>query len=1659
METKKLFAYWWGFEDTPEDGLIISVYGLDENNDSILLRVNGFKPYIYIELGLEKWTQNILKSISQKWKERYRNIDTIKFVKKKRLYYNHKLLVTDGQETEWQDTTFPFLHVSFDRKNAIYTFEKDMRYNYFVDCIQKKIKVKIHENNASPILQYVCQQDLPTANWIEFKGKRTPKDSQFSSCDYEFTCINTNLKRVKDYNIVPNACIMAFDIEANSTNPDKMPNAKLSGDKIFQISCCIGRVGDKEPRQNILITLGKVNPTLLDPTLKVYECNHEGDVLLRFTRIIQKYNPQVITGYNIFSFDLPYMIERSKLCNVFYDFTIQGYTEACAIEKEIKWSSTAYKNQNFKYLDTHGRLYVDMLPIIQRDYKLDNYKLKTVSDLFVGETKDPLTAKDIFKCYRLGTKVCKTSKEEQIAKNAISIVGKYCVQDSVLVFKLFNNLQTWVGLVEMATTCNVPIFTLYTQGQQIKVFSQIYKECLAKNYVVEKDGYIAKDDEKLTGAIVLDPIPGIYDKITPFDFTSLYPTTIIAYNLCFSTLVRDDEPIDDKYCHIIDINEHKNCIAEGGMVSLYNSSVPIEKLYNLKRVLTHEGRYEKATNWYNQGKQECLRLEFDNGRNLTCTPDHKLLTQSRGWIEAGQLNLKDVVQCGIMYPQIECESGPFDFYIDDTLSFSLKTRQDIDKFMAYSRLLGYLNFDGSRYQYIVKVSNKMDAQGIIHDVKLVTGLDVEYLPGGAIHLPMTFHKNVLHNYMSNGIPFYLLQETCPQALLTEFLGGLFSNSPLFPNVVGSDIIGVSVIATTNLNWIRHKLEYSYGIKSIIEGDTLTIEKESVSEFYRLISYRYNTLKQYRLEMIVNYMRYKTKLPFWKKISFKMYLERIGGNVIFSTTTLEKIPVYYSKVTKSQFAGVLRVYDISVPSDSSFVCNGIVVHNCDHDTTTLKKDLKNITCQDYRYRFLKEPKGIVPTLLEDLLSARKHTRNQQKAIKKEMETATSEKKVELQLLYNVLEKRQLAYKVSANSVYGAYGTRKGYLPFLPGAQCTTALGRMNILRAGKYIKEHYKAKLVYGDSVAGNTPILYKLDDDSVDIKEIQNLGRYWVSYEQFKSDEDGLEQKEQCFINEPMRVWTTSGWKLVRRIIRHRTNKQMYDILTPQGYITVTEDHSLLQKDTLQPITPGSVQYMDLLLHHDWPLDVYEFDVLQSTRTETPRPITEDEAYLLGFASGSIVKDDVITSPYANNLDKLCSYLGDKVERKNIVSVVIKQDADMYKKCMHGSGVPFAILNAGFEIKVDYITGYLNANNGLLLCKTPLLAQGIYYLLKSLGITELTLVKTDKGIIIQQVYTPNVYTTIREIGECDDFVYDIETEDGTFHAGVGELVVKNTDSVYVNFPTQSEGSFEQLWDFCEQVESEINSLFIKPMHLSFESAIYDRFFILTKKRYVCLKADRNGKISDKLMIRGVLLTRRDNAPLIRDIYKQTIMSIFYKENGVKIVDNILDHIQKMFTRQHDLSVYIITKSIGEVSDYKIKPLAEDEKKREKRLKDLKCTEQEYMTKALPANIQLAEKMRRRGKFVSASQRIEYVITNPKHHMAKQFNKIEDVEYVREHSDVVQIDPLYYLKLMSKSMDEVLFVGLKLKDLVTQQYKDRLLKHKMLEELNGYFGNNYRVINT
>ena len=69
----------------------------------------------------------------------------------------------------------------------------------------------------------------------------------------------------------------------------------------------------------------------------------------------------------------------------------------------------------------------------------------------------------------------------------------------------------------MAKICNVKPIDIFTQGQQIRVYSQVYKLCLKDNTVVETDVYHCDENERYTGAIVFDPMAGLHEYVVPLD--------------------------------------------------------------------------------------------------------------------------------------------------------------------------------------------------------------------------------------------------------------------------------------------------------------------------------------------------------------------------------------------------------------------------------------------------------------------------------------------------------------------------------------------------------------------------------------------------------------------------------------------------------------------------------------------------------------------------------------------------------------------------------------------------------------------------------------------------------------------------------------------------------------------------------------------------------------------------------------------------------------------------------------------------------------------------------------------------------------------------------------------------------------------------------------
>ena len=550
----------------------IRIWAIDKQNKPICIHVKDFNPYVYMELPEHiDWSNNnyynrLCDTIDNicKWKS-YKPISK-KVVKKKKLYYANL-------DSNHNYKTFHFLLLTFKHTKHINSLKYKLKeVNNKINVIGiGELELKLHEYTANPILQLTSQQNIPTAGWISFKGKEIEEESCDTYSYKEYTVKHTNIIKNDNLDTIPQPYVLSFDIEVNSNNINKFPTGEHINDKIFQISCVFFVQGTNK-YERILLTL--FNPKPIKHT-KIISYNSETQLLIGFRDLIIKKNPQLILGYNILNFDMPYMIKRSQgICNCFDKFSIMSSIKnyKCNI-KQIKWSSSAYRNQEFEFLQTPGRIFIDLLPIVRRDYKFDNYKLKLVSDFFLGETKDPLEAKDIFRGYRMGM------VDDEKGQKMLGIVGKYCIQDSVLVGKLFEKIQTWVGLFEMAKTCNVPIIYIFTMGQQIKVYSQVYKRCLHNNFVVENEGYIPNDDEQYTGATVFPPVPGLYDRVIPFDFASLYPTTIIAYNIDYSTLVTDDN-IPDEMCNVIEWEDHVGCEHdESDKVGKFNQIICAKRKY------------------------------------------------------------------------------------------------------------------------------------------------------------------------------------------------------------------------------------------------------------------------------------------------------------------------------------------------------------------------------------------------------------------------------------------------------------------------------------------------------------------------------------------------------------------------------------------------------------------------------------------------------------------------------------------------------------------------------------------------------------------------------------------------------------------------------------------------------------------------------------------------------------------------------------------------------------------------------------------------------------------------------------------------------------------------------------------------------------------------
>ncbi|KAF2360847.1 DNA-directed DNA polymerase family B exonuclease domain [Trinorchestia longiramus] len=311
--------------------------------------------------------------------------------------------------------------------------------------------------------------------------------------------------------------ILSFDIEC-ANRKGIFPEYHM--DPVIQIGNCVKREGDSEPFIKTIFTLGDCAPIV---GAQVLSFKDEKTMLEAWSSFVRLVDPDIITGYNINNFDFPYLIDRAKHLKS-SKFSLLGRVSSIrsVVKTTLLQSKQMGKREN-KSVNIEGRTQFDLILVLLREYKLRSYTLNAVSYHFLQEQKEDVHHSIITDL--------QNGNDQTRRRLAV-----YCLKDAYLPLRLLDKLMCIINYMEMARVTGVPLSYLLTRGQQIKVMSQLLRKAAEQNLVIPV--HHGTGDDEFEGATVIEPRKGYYDiPIATLDFSSLYPSIMIAHNLCYTTLI------------------------------------------------------------------------------------------------------------------------------------------------------------------------------------------------------------------------------------------------------------------------------------------------------------------------------------------------------------------------------------------------------------------------------------------------------------------------------------------------------------------------------------------------------------------------------------------------------------------------------------------------------------------------------------------------------------------------------------------------------------------------------------------------------------------------------------------------------------------------------------------------------------------------------------------------------------------------------------------------------------------------------------------------------------------------------------------------------------------------------------------------------------------
>lgn len=618
------------------------------------------------------------------------------------------------------------------------------------------------------------------------------------------------------------------------------------------------------------------------------------------------------------------------------------------------------------------------------------------------------------------------------------------------------------------------------------------------------------------------------------------------------------------------------------------------------------------------------------------------------------------------------------------------------------------------------------------------------------------------------------------------------------------------------------------------------------------------------------------------------------------------------------------------------------------------------------------KGLMPEILESVLAERKLVKKQMKALNDPSCT-----------MYKVYDGRQLGLKVVANSIYGFTGAINGFLPEKRIAASVTKYGRYMINQTKEKVENHpewgkggHGCKCIYGDSVSGNTPLLIRVGHhiEIVMIKDLQLNEPTYTWTEKGWTLIQNIVKHKLATHKKMLQICTHTG-------IVHCTND--HSLVTQHG-TPISPDDVQIGTRLMQSYLDTYPSMICKVEHSFTRSFLYKGKKYESGKhaKEANNLKSQPKGKWVNCIR-TVVIDDVIARIMGMFMgDGSCGRYGTGRKVKNtwainnadlnlltiyqvLCSIVFPEyrftilptlkSSGVYKLVVQTSEyggivrfvsfwrslcynnlrekkVPNVILNSPESVRKSFLQGLYDADGTKCIehfeisQKGQESCAGIYYLLRSVGYKKIVLdSRQDKPNIFRlrtRNNTRKQLDAIKKITEIpyEEYVYDLTTENHHFQAGIGNIIVHNTDSVFVHMPrTLVDGKDEeQLMERAHKMGTimadYVTNIFLPPNELEYEKS-YSSFLLLKKKRYAGHKYEPGHK--PKLQIKGLEAARRDYAPLLVKTQKKMLNILLLERNKKKALEYVKGVVKDLMSNKIPLEMLIMSKKLSRPpKDYK-----------------------------------------------------------------------------------------------------------------------------------------------